>query len=1306
MKKSTVALCALFLGACPGRESAIKKSNDVPTLASMTPTSANVGDGKLTLSVHGHGFVDGSSVLWNGAVLPTKMLSGIDITATISAANLATGGTVSVSVLNSPPGGGTSNALSFTVQNLAPTASALSPSTAIAGSGGFTLAVTGEHFVKSSVVQWNGLPRATTFKSATQLTADVTAADIAGTVGGSVTVYTPAPGGGTSAALVFAVDDPVPVLVGVNPARATAGDGALTVILVGSSFVAGSVAQWNGENLSTSPAGSGQLSAAVPAEKLAHPGSAQITVSNAAPGGGSSTPQTFTIENGVPVASSVNPLTVIAGGPGFTLTLSGDKFLATSVVKWGALPLSTTLVNETQLTATVDAAQIATAGPVSITVTNPAPGGGVSSPLTLTVVNPLPQPQSLVPISGVAGSGAFFMTVSGTGFAPGATVEWNGSDRLTVVSNPTQLVASITSADVAAAGVVVIQVRNPVPGGGLSSGIFFLIGNPVPATTSIAPTAAIAGSTDFTLIVTGSKFVTGAVVDFNGQTLDTKFVDPQTLTAKILASAVATPGPILVAVNNPAPAGGSSNVQTFTVQNPIPVTTSISPSTALVGAQLFTLTVNGSNFVSGSTALWGGAALTTTLVNPTLLTAVVPASDLTASGAINITVQNPNTVASNAQVFSLSNPAPVLNSLSPTAGLIAAPFVLTLYGSSFVSGSVVNWNGSPRPTTVGSPVQLTVTITPSDVATPGAVSVTVTNPVPGGGTSGAQTYSVNYPVPTASALVPNPVTISANAFALTVTGTNFFETSIVQLEGTNLTTSLIDATHLAATVPPSTAALLNTQYSSASHPNVTVVNPTPGGGVSNKQMLTVLFPQLTGFSPMSAVAGGGNFTMTLNGANFVNGSALSWNGSPRTATFVSSSQLTVSMSAADVSQAGTFTVQASNGYGPSTGPLPIQSPLVTVKAYDAPPRFVVSHKVAALFGGGATTRAYPISTLCGLTESGGVKCWGSNQYGSLGNGSITDSTTPVDVTGLTVGISAVAINAYYGCALTNAGGVKCWGNNDVGNLGDNSVITRLTPVDVVGLASGVSSIAIGGEASCAIMSATGGLKCWGELGGPRYSKPVDVAGLTSGVRSFCAGVGGHLCAITSAGGVQCWGSDDHGQLGNGTTTGVSSPTDVIGLTSGVSAITCGSSHTCALTSAGGVKCWGNNASGQLGDNSLSVRVTPVDVVGLASGVAAISAGISYTCALMSGGGAKCWGDESYGQLGVGNGAECGSSYTCTTPTSVLAVPSGVVSMVTSGAATCFLGADGGVQCWGVAANAFGGSYPGSGYYPLQPVWFF
>jgi alpha-tubulin suppressor-like RCC1 family protein len=367
----------------------------------------------------------------------------------------------------------------------------------------------------------------------------------------------------------------------------------------------------------------------------------------------------------------------------------------------------------------------------------------------------------------------------------------------------------------------------------------------------------------------------------------------------------------------------------------------------------------------------------------------------------------------------------------------------------------------------------------------------------------------------------------------------------------------------------------------------------------------------------------------------------------------------------------------------------------------------LSSGVSAIAAGGSHT--------CALTSSGGVKCWGQNDDGQLGNGTTpersTQTITPVDVSRLSSGVSAIAAGDYHTCALTSGGGIKCWGWNYHGQLGNGATDCSLTPVDVNGLSSGVSAIAVGGEHTCALLTSGGAVKCWGwnyhgQLG-DRTNKnsptPIKVIGLSSGVSTAATGAG-HTCALTSSGGVKCWGANGSGQLGDGSNTDRFEPVDVSGLTSGVSAIAAGGGHTCALTSSGGVKCWGANSTGQLGDGTQKDSPIPVDVSGLNSGVSAIATGGNHTCALTAGG-VKCWGLDDDGELGnatVGYCALFNWEFLCSlTPVDVSGLSSGVSAIATGGSHTCALTAGGAVKCWG--GNGMGQLGDGSTATRVTPV---
>lgn len=198
---------------------------------------------------------------------------------------------------------------------------------------------------------------------------------------------------------------------------------------------------------------------------------------------------------------------------------------------------------------------------------------------------------------------------------------------------------------------------------------------------------------------------------------------------------------------------------------------------------------------------------------------------------------------------------------------------------------------------------------------------------------------------------------------------------------------------------------------------------------------------------------------------------------------------------------------------------------------------------------------------CALTDVGGVLCWGRNWFGQLSDGTGGEgdmSTTPVQVSGLERGVTAIATRKSYTCALTDAGGVLCWGNNASEQLGDGT----------------------GGES------------------GDISTIPAPVDGLESRVTAIAAG-GAHTCVMTDAGGVLCWGRNRFGELGDGTGGEygdiITIPVQVSSLESGATAIAAGWGYTCALTATGSLYCWGENWSGQLGDGTTNSSPVPVEV---------------------------------------------------------------------------------------------------------------
>jgi YVTN family beta-propeller protein len=380
-----------------------------------------------------------------------------------------------------------------------------------------------------------------------------------------------------------------------------------------------------------------------------------------------------------PTTTGLVPDSATAGGAGFPLTVNGTNFVdGVSEVRWDGVAKATTYVSATELTATISAPDIATAGTADVTVYNAGATIPESNAQTFTInAAPPPDPTtiSINPTSKVAGQGAFPLTVNGTNFVAGSVVRWNGVAKTTTYVSGTQLTAAIPASDIAAAGTKPVTVYNAGAATPESNAQTFTINvPPVPTTASIDPTSKFAGQGAFTLTVNGTNFVDGvSVVRWNGVAKTTTYVSGTQLTAAIPASDIAAVGTKPVTVYNAGAATPESGPQTFTINAPpVPTTTSIDPASKFAGQGAFTLTVNGTNFVDGvSVVRWNGSAKTTTYVSGTQLTAAIPASDIAAVGTADVTVYNAGaaTPESNAQPFTINKPQnPVINSIDPPGG--------------------------------------------------------------------------------------------------------------------------------------------------------------------------------------------------------------------------------------------------------------------------------------------------------------------------------------------------------------------------------------------------------------------------------------------------------------------------------------------------------------------------------------------------------------------------------------------------------------------------------------------------------------
>ncbi len=323
---------------------------------------------------------------------------------------------------------------------------------------------------------------------------------------------------------------------------------------------------------------------------------------------------------------------------------------------------------------------------------------------------------------------------------------------------------------------------------------------------------------------------------------------------------------------------------------------------------------------------------------------------------------------------------------------------------------------------------------------------------------------------------------------------------------------------------------------------------------------------------------------------------------------------------------------------------------------------------------------------CARLASGGVTCWGDGRFGQLGNGSWETSTTPVAVTGVS-DARDLAVGPFHACVVGASGGVSCWGWNDEGQLGNGIVVDSALPVDVIGLQD-ASQVAVGGRAyngsSCAVHSG-GSVSCWGEnemgqLGDGTTDDsevPVTVIGITD-AEEVAVGAS-FACARRVGGQVMCWGDNDEGQLGAGSSVASSSVgLDVTGVDDAQSLVV-GDEHACVVRGSGALACWGANHEGQLGDSTWIDRNEPIHAqptfqftsVGLSS---------YSTCGRSLAGQVLCWGYGRYGQHGDGAWETRRFPVEADVPAEVLRISGGMNHL-------CAVTSEASVVCWG--SNDFG-----------------
>ena len=784
----------------------------------------------------------------------------------------------------------------------APSISSLYIASALAGDPDFTLSVNGAGFAAGSVVHFNqpGAANDTTLTTTAQsdslLYAAVPAALVAAP--GAVNVTVTNPDGQTSAAATFTVyaPNPQPTITGISPDRTpvkTTTD--VTITLTGTNFVAGPAAlesqvYFDGNFYTpTSVSADGTsltFTAPVADNHFSSPHQASVFVRNPRPAPAypdkDSATVPFYVTNLVPTIDHFSPDHATAGSPDlFILYVYGTGLNSGSQVQVNGSARSTSYdaANDRLVVFYIYPADIATAGNLPITViNNPVlpttdaqyPDGGTAEkdlPVT-SADNPQPTVTALDYHTAPANQD-LSTDVYGTGFVQTSTVKLidqaDGSLEDTLTPSPigasTSLYVTLPAADLKLGHTYTVVVSNPAPGGGDSdsstqAATTLAVGNPVPTVTALSPVTVQAGSADFPLTLTGTNFMPGATVSFNGATLTPTAITPTQITVTVPQAQVATQTTFYVYVSNPAlntaPAYGSSGTY-FTVTSPTPTLTAVDPNAGVLKTAE-TVTVTGSNF---STAFgtylylpnYGGIAPTSISPDGTSMTVDLPAGVLNAVGTQNVYVANsgPITGGGSNQSATLPfttqaspNPVPTVTGLSAHDKPVGSPgFYLSVYGTNFVPGAKIKFNGVARmDTTFVSSGELNTRISNAEMQTATTDTVTVANPAPGGGDSTANSdnlFTVGNPKPTLSALTPSSAPAGSAGFRLHITGTGFIAATTVSFgadTGLIPVVSTLASTALDVDIPAG-------DLTTAGTVNVTVTNPAPDGGTSGPLSFTI-----------------------------------------------------------------------------------------------------------------------------------------------------------------------------------------------------------------------------------------------------------------------------------------------------------------------------------------------------------------------------------------------------------------------------------------------------------------------------------
>jgi hypothetical protein len=737
--------------------------------------------------------------------------------------------------------------------------------------------------------------------------------------------------------------NPAPAISSLNPNSAAAGAAAFTLSVSGQNFVSGAAIEWNGSIVTTTFISATQLQAQISAADIAASGTALVSVTNPAPGGGNSGNAEFIINstsNSEPTLTSISPVLVNAGSSGFLLTVTGTNFVPASVIQWNGASISTTYLSATELEAQIPSSDLTTAGTVEVTVLSSAPGGGTSGGLTFTIAAQTMVVSQLanslvwdathqmiylsVPSLSAANGNSLVALDPTTGVILSAEFAGSEPDMLAISDDDQYLYVALDGSS----SVQRLTLPALTPDISYSLGAFSIYGPTFAADVQVAPglphTSAVSRG-GFNV----SPYALGGMVIYNDATALPTIADAagplydslqwvsgtsifannsEVTSFDLYAMTVSGSGVVQSADYSGAFPGFGTTIHYDSGTNLLygddghvvnPATGQQVSSFAASGLMIPDSTLNTAFFL-GQTAQQGGTQ--NFAIEAFDLTTFAPLAEITIANVqgnpLHFIRWGANGLAFNDDagfIYILANPFPTNSAPSTLASRFLMPVRNTRSTRRVVRSS--------KAVSAGSRMRTSKT----ELRTKEVV--------------------VNNPTPAISSLSPNTVAVGASAFTLTVTGSNFVSLATIEWNGTALPTELVSTTELQAQVG-------NAYTTGAGTATVTVVTQGPGGGTSNGLTFTVAsqsgnLPSISTLLPNNAAAGSPGFTLIvlggLFGGNISASSVINWNGSPLPTQLVGA-QLQAQVSATDIAKPGYTAVTVSNpgAGGGTSNALPFQ----------------------------------------------------------------------------------------------------------------------------------------------------------------------------------------------------------------------------------------------------------------------------------------------------------------------------------------------------------------------------------------------